>query len=587
MAARHRARRLVLCVAGTKLGWPSDGAVWHPRRMRLFDRAPRPLPASVARGLVASLALLAALAGQAALPATAAAAEPDWPGNMSGYHNWPELVAEIQQVAADHPDIVSVFSIGKSYQGRDIWMAKISDHVADDEAEPEVLIDALHHAREHLTTEQALAILHWLTDDYGTDATVTRLVDTRETFIVFALNPDGMRYDLTGDPFRAWRKNRQPNANGTVGTDLNRNYGYRWGCCKGSSGKPGNIEFRGRSAFSAPETRVLRDFVDSRVVGGVQQIRTHITLHTNGELILWPYGYTTKNVPPDMTALDHRVFSSLGHAMAARNGYTPEQSSDLYITDGDQIDWLYARHRIFTYTFELFPTEKPTVWQDHYPDDSKIGPQTARNRSAILLLIDRAGCPYATLGAAYRRADCGPLFDDLEINRGWRRDPKGTDTATGGRWTVGNPAATTSHGPKQLGTTVSGSADLVTGAAAGRSAGANDVDGGRTTIRSRRIALPGDPADLGPLTFRYTFAHSAAASDKDYLRVMVETEDGTRTTVFERRGRAADVDATWASGSASLAAWAGQTIRLVVAANDSGGGNLLEAAVDDIRIRRP
>ena len=116
-------------------------------------------------------------------------------------------------------------------------MAKVSDNVAEDEDEPEVLVDALHHAREHLTTEQALALLRWLTDDYGSDETVTRLVDSREICIIFALNPDGMRYDLTGDPYRAWRKNRQRDAAGdALFTDLNRNYGYRWGCCGGSSG---------------------------------------------------------------------------------------------------------------------------------------------------------------------------------------------------------------------------------------------------------------------------------------------------------------------------------------------------------------
>ncbi len=402
------------------------------------------------RALSTMLGLSAMIAVGAAGPATTAASAPleaaaaDFPANMSGYHNYPEMVGEIKQAAVDFPDIVSVFSIGKSYQGRDIWAAKVSDNVATDEDEPEVLIDALHHAREHLTTEQALATLKWLTQDYGTDPTVTRLVNTREIFIIFALNPDGMQYDLTGNPFRAWRKNRQPNAGPSVGTDLNRNYGYRFGCCGGSSGSGKNIEYRGPHAFSAPETRALRDFVQSRVINGVQQIRTHITLHTNGELILWPYGYTKKNVPTDMTGLDHKVFASLGRAMARTNGYTAEQSSDLYITDGDQIDWLYATYRIFTYTFELYPTEKPTVWQDHYPDDSKIPAQTARNRAAILMLIDRAGCPYAQLGAATARADCGPLFDDLEINRGWRRNADGTDTATSGLWQVAKPGGTTS-----------------------------------------------------------------------------------------------------------------------------------------------
>ena len=86
------------------------------------------------RPILAALFLAAALAVPAVAPATAAAAEPNFPASMSGYHNWPELVAEIMQAQKDHPDIVSIFSIGKSYQGRDIWVAKVSDNVATDEA---------------------------------------------------------------------------------------------------------------------------------------------------------------------------------------------------------------------------------------------------------------------------------------------------------------------------------------------------------------------------------------------------------------------------------------------------------------------
>ena len=280
---------------------------------------------------------------------------------------------------------------------------------------------------------------------------------------------------------------------------------------------------------------------------GIQQIRTHITLHTNGELILWPYGYTKKDVPPDMTGLDHQTFVALGRAMARTNGYKAEQSSDLYITDGDQIDWLYAKYRIFTYTFELFPPEKATVWGDHYPDDSKIARQTARNREALLMLIDRAGCPYAALGAEAREADCGPLYDDLEINRGWTRDPRDNDTATSGLWAIANPRGTKAHGPKQLGDAVSGSGALVTGAAAGERASANDVDGGVTSIRSRQIRLPDDPANFGRLTFWYVFAHSAASTDADFFRVLVQAEDGTRTVVFERRGAPGNLNASWRS----------------------------------------
>ena len=535
-----------------------------------------------------ALTLAAALVVPAVAPAPVAAAEPDFPTSMSGYHNWPELVGEIQQTAVDFPDIVSVFSIGQSYQGRDIWVAKISDNVGTDEAEPEVLIDALHHAREHMTTEQALAVLQWLTRDYATDATVQRLVDSRETFIIFALNPDGLSYDLTGSPFRAWRKKRQPNAGtSAIGTDLNRNYDYRFGCCGGSSGSPSSNTYRGKKAFSAPETAALRAFVQSRVVDGIQQIRTHVTLHTNGKLILWPYGYTRTDIPVDMTSRDHRTFVALGRAMAASNGYRAQQSSDLYVTDGDEIDWMYGRYRIFSFTFELYPPETATVWGDHYPEDSRMSAKTQRNRSALLFLIDRAACPIAVLGAAYERADCGPVFDDLEINRGWVRNPFGTDTATRGLWAVGNPQPTAYSGPKQLGTTVSGRNALVTGTAAGTSASFGDVDGGLTTMRSRAIALPQDPATFGNLTFRYYLAHRPNATSTDYFRMIVEAEDGTQTVVLQERGAANDDDAAWASASVSVAAWAGQTIHLIVAANDGGTVSLVEAGVDDIRIRLP
>jgi hypothetical protein len=549
--------------------------------MRSPARAPRRL-------VLTPILLAAALIVPAATPSVVAAAEPDFPADMSLYHNFPEMVAEIQQAATHYPDIVQAFTIGKSYEGRDIWAAKISDNVATDEAEPEVLIDALHHAREHMTVEQALAVLRWLTQDYGSDETVTRLVDGREVFIIFAINPDGFRYDLTGDPFRAWRKNRQKRSDGTaIYTDLNRNYEYKWACCGGSSGSTTSITYRGPSPFSAPESRAVRDFVNGRVVDGVQQIRTHITLHTNGQLILWPYGYTKTDIPPTMTVLDHQVFVSLGRAMAAQNGYVAKQSSDLYVTDGDQIDWLYARHRIFTYTYELYPPETSTVWGDHYPDDSKIAAQTERNRGAILLLIDRAGCVYATLGTAARNANCGPLYDDLEINRGWVRNAFGTDTATNGLWRVGNPAPTSSSGPKQQGFTPSGESAMVTQPVAGSSVNSGDVDGGVTTVRSRAIKLPADAAAIGALTFRYYLAHGSNSGSTDYFRVLVEAENGSKTPVFSEFGAANDDDAVWASASVSLAPWAGQTIRLILAAADRGPASLVEAAVDDIRIRRP
>ena len=525
--------------------------------------------------LVAVLGLcLVALAA----PLTAVAA--DFPPKDAGFHNYAEMVSEIQKAEDDHPGIVDVFSIGKSYQGRNIWAAKVSDNVADDEDEPEVLFDGLHHAREHLTVEQTLAILRWLSDGYGSNAEVTELVDTREIWIIFMVNPDGGEYDLTGSPYRHWRKNRQPNSGTTaVGTDLNRNYGYRWACCGGSSSSKSSDTYHGSKAFSTPEARVVRDFIDSRVVGGRQQIKTAITFHTAGEEVLWPYGYTFTDIPSDMTADDHAALVAIGKRMASSNGYTPKQSSSLYITDGDEIDWAYGVHRIFMYTFEMYPSKSvdSTIGR-FYPPDEVITRETNRNREAVLQIIDRAGCLYSAIGKT--RTHCGPFFDDFEAPTGWVTNPFGTDTATGGKWVRANPEGTT----YQANSVPSGNRALVTAYKAGAGAQSYDVDAGPTTIRSRKIAI-GDPA--GDLFFRYYFAHASNSSSADSFEAYVEDEGGTLTLVKEEKGAANTDTPSWASVTVPLDPWAGQTIRIVFVAADRSASSTVEAAVDDVRVTRP
>jgi hypothetical protein len=550
-------------------------------------RSPTRLPRGARAALVLALLLTAGLT-PAGIASTAAA---DFPAADSRYHSYAEMVAEIKAVAAAKPSIVKVFSIGTSYQGRTLWAAKISDNVGTDETEPEIMFDALHHAREHFTLEQALYLLRVLANGYDADERVTKIVQSREIWIVFALNPDGAEYDITGPkgprgPYRAWRKNRQPTPGSTsVGTDLNRNYDYRWACCGGSSGSPSNLMYRGPKAFSAPETRALRDFVNSRVRDGRQQIKAHITFHTNGQLILWPYGYTYTDVPTDMTTVDHDALVAFAKGQASRNGYRAQQSSQLYITDGDQIDWMYGRHRIFSYTWELYPPETATVWGDHYPPDERIAEQTARNRSALLYFIEQGGCPYSVLGAATTKTHCGPLMDDAEISRGWARDAGGSDTATSGVWQRGDPEQTSVSGRIiQPGTQPSGRYTFVTGAATKGAASANDLDGGVSTLRSPAIRLPTDPGDL---TFRWFFGTRNGVPEEDRLQASIIDTSGERHVVFERLATPGGDSAVWTGARISLDAFAGQSIRMEFRAMDGGADDLVEAGVDDIRIERP
>ena len=261
---------------------------------------------------------------------------------------------------------------------------------------------------------------------------------------MFAVNPDGAEYDLTGNPYREWRKNRQPNAGTTaVGTDINRNYGYHWACCGGSSGSKSALTYRGAAAFSTPEARAIRDFMASRRIDGRQQIKFAITFHTAGEQVLWPYGYTSADVPADMTVDDHAALVKIGQAMAKLNGYTPMQSSSLYVTDGDEIDWAYGHERIWMYTFEMYPSHSQgqlgrAVLPGRRAHRARDEPQSRGH----LYLIERAWCPYAR----HRQGDPGLRAAVRRLRdrrRRGSRNPLGTDTATAGLWQRANPAATT------------------------------------------------------------------------------------------------------------------------------------------------
>jgi hypothetical protein len=170
-------------------------------------------------------------------------------------------------------------------------------------------------------------------------------------------------------------------------------------------------------------------------------------------------------------------------------------------------------------------------------------------------------------------------FDNFETATGWVRNPSGTDTATRGRWERGVPEAYSAGTTLlQNGTPPSPVNDLVTGASTSGSNG--DIDGGTTSIQSPPIALP---AGVPTLSFSYYLAHRNDSSADDFFRAAIVSPSGT-TVVFEELGNALIDRATFATRTIDLSAFAGQTIRILFIARDGGTDNLLEAAVDDVRI---
>lgn len=297
------------------------------------------------------------------------------PPDAGLYHTYAEIQTDLADLQASHPDIAKVFDLGESVEKRKIWAIKISDSVATEEDEPEILFIGCHHAREWISVEVPFLLAKYLLDNYATDATVKNFVDNGEIWIVPMLNPDGHQYTVTND--RLWRKNRRDNGDGSFGVDLNRNYSYQWGG-PGSSGDSFSETYRGPDPFSEPETQVIRDFMQQH------EFKAMISYHSYSQLVLYPWGYTYD------PAADKTLMDGLARTMADSifnvhgKKYTPEQSSDLYLASGDATDWLYGGTQVPSYTIELRPT---AAFPGFELPESQIQPTFEENLPAALFLL--------------------------------------------------------------------------------------------------------------------------------------------------------------------------------------------------------
>ncbi len=311
----------------------------------------------------------------------------DFPEKDSAFHNLTELNTELTELAEKYSNIATLTSIGKSVEKRDLFTMKISGPNSKAGEKSGIIFMGTHHAREHLSTEVPLFLIKHLLENYGKDANVTKLINNREIWIMPLVNPDGADYDIKDGSYKWWRKNRQSQGSSAAyGVDLNRNYGYQWGG-EGAGTSPSSETYRGPKAFSEPETQAVKAFIESH-----PNITTLLTYHTFSELILYPWGFTYDAIKDERAM---KVHEKMAQAMAKMTGYTPQQSSDLYITSGDTTDWSFGEFGIISFTFELYPS---SIWEGgFYPGAEHIQNVVKNNIPAALYLIEYADNPYRVL----------------------------------------------------------------------------------------------------------------------------------------------------------------------------------------------
>lgn len=319
-----------------------------------------------------------------AIPLSKFQAPLDFPSRDSEYHNYTELVEALRNLQASHPNLVSVFSIGKTHENRDLLAVRLnpeSQNPSQISGKPAMILVGGHHAREHLSVEIPLLFAQYLAANYGNDTMVTRLLDTREIFIVPNLNPDGSEYDIATGNYRSWRKNRKA-GDRCAGVDLNRNYSFKFDS-GGSSNNPCSDTYHGGRPFTEPETQAFKRFVESR-----HNTSILVSMHTFSELILYPWGHTYDSVTNDR---DKQTFTTMANRMAQWNGYRPQQSSELYIASGVTQDWAYGDRNLIAFTFELSPR---SMWNGgFYPGADAIQTTFQANLRPLLYMFDLADNP--------------------------------------------------------------------------------------------------------------------------------------------------------------------------------------------------
>ncbi|MCU0468708.1 MAG: GEVED domain-containing protein [Arcicella sp.] len=267
-----------------------------------------------------------------------------------------------------YPNLISAkSSIGTTVEGRSVFMVKISDNPDADEAEPEMFFNAVHHAREPMSMSQLIFFMWHILENYNTDKDIRTLVNSTELYIVPCVNPDGYVHNQTTNPSGGgmWRKNRKNNGNGTFGVDINRNYGFQWGINNtGSSPTSSSDTYRGPSAFSEPETQIIRNFCNART------FTLSMDFHAYGNYCIHPYGYSTTNTNPELS-----LFQQMGSFFVAENGFISGSAVQTvnYTANGAGDDWKYGEQttkgKIYSFTPEIGPSA-----EGFWPASSRIIP---------------------------------------------------------------------------------------------------------------------------------------------------------------------------------------------------------------------
>ncbi|KAK4151309.1 hypothetical protein C8A00DRAFT_17284 [Chaetomidium leptoderma] len=230
----------------------------------------------------------------------------DGVGNIffQDYQTLAVITSWMRLLEAMFPSIASMTSIGKSYEGRDVYALRVGAHHNDGEVKGPrrtILITGGLHGREWISTSSVNYLLWSVLTSYDKDSMITKLLEHFDIVFIPVLNPDG--YEYTWQTDRLWRKSRQQTKMRFCrGLDLDHAFGYGWDATKHQA-DPCSESYGGDQPFQAVEASELAKWAKNETQNGVK-FEAFLDLHSYSQQVLFPYAHTCSIDPPNRENLE-------------------------------------------------------------------------------------------------------------------------------------------------------------------------------------------------------------------------------------------------------------------------------------------
>jgi len=273
--------------------------------------------------------------------------------NYDNYNRFDTIMAEVRRLNSVHSDHTELVTVGTSYEGRSLVAIKIKGpHSNDANQKKAIWIDGCIHAREWLATATVMFLLKQLLEPEAQfQSSVQQLLSRYDVYVMPVFNADGYEYSHTRQ--RMWRKTRTPGSR-CYGADPNRNWDSAFGGVGTSPNECTDI-YHGKYAFSEPCTRAVSNYLAQ--VASSQGLKSYWGVHCYSQLVLFPWGYTTRRAP-DYREIK-RVADIFAGGIASQSGkrfITGQPGEILYSAAGGSIDWVHDKLRVtYAYGPELRP----------------------------------------------------------------------------------------------------------------------------------------------------------------------------------------------------------------------------------------